>query len=579
MRAFLLFFFLFSVCSFAQVLTPPATVLEKDPFFGSAPPPADGTTEKVKWIHSDSFQKTPEKYDGNTFFKGNVVFTHQGSTLYADEVVFYQEQNFVKAFGNVKLQNADGSVITASEMEYDGNSQKGIARKNVVLKDPQQTIKTEALYYDRISNKAYYNTGGVINNGSNVIYSKTGTYDISTRIVDVTGSVKADNPQYILEGENIRQNQLTNTSYFIGPTNIISKKNPANRMYTEDGTYNMNTKDVYLNKNSVIYYNGKQLTGDKLYYNQTRGFGTATGNVRLWDPAEQRYIKGGYGEIYEFKDSAMITQKPYAVKILSKDSIYFSAERILAYQKITDSTLKKKSFLRAYKKARFFKPNAQARADSLSFNETDGVLHLNTAPVLWSGEKQVTGDKVEAYFDTEKEHIDSLKVIGNAFAINKADSLNMKDEFNQVKGKLMTVYYENNEVKRAKVIGNAQTILYVDDKNEKTQEVVRIGVERTSCGTIEVLFDDRTVKIITCDIGAQSDTYPMSRISKPERFFPDFNWNTKDRLRKWEDIFEDSPNYKELIYESDNPYYEKAQKAVDEARAKEEAKKPKRVRK
>ena len=87
------------------------------------------------------------------------------------------------------------------------------------------------------------------------------------------------------------------------------------------------------------------------------------------------------------------------------------------------------------------------------------------------------------------------------------------------------------------------------------------------------------VHVITCDIGAMSDTFPMSKISKEERFFPDFNWNTKDRLKRWQDIFEDSPNYEEIVYTEDNPYYEKALKEFQEQQAKEEAKKPKRTRK
>ena len=93
---------------------------------------------------------------------------------------------------------------------------------------------------------------------------------------------------------------------------------------------------------------------------------------------------------------------------------------------------------------------AQGRADSLSFNETDGILHLNVKPLFWSGEKQISGDKIEAYFNTTEQNIDSLKVIGNAFAISKADSLTLKDEFNQVKGNLMTVFYQNNEIKLPK---------------------------------------------------------------------------------------------------------------------------------
>ncbi len=155
----------------------------------------------------------------------------------------------------------------------------------------------------------------------------------------------------------------------------------------------------------------------------------------------------------------------------------------------------------------------------------------------------------------------------------------MKDEFNQVKGKLMTVYYEKNDVKLAKVIGNGQAITYADDQNEKTKEVERIGVSLSTCGTIEAEFEDRKVQIISCNIGANTDIYPMSLISREKRFFPDFNWNTKDRLRTWRDIFVDSPNYEEIKYESDDALYNAAQKAIDDERAKEEAKKPKRVRK
>lgn len=202
-----------------------------------------------------------------------------------------------------------------------------------------------------------------------------------------------------------------------------------------------------------------------------------------------------------------------------------------------------------------------------------------TKPILWSGEKQVTGDKVEAYFNTQNENIDSLKVIGNAFAISKVDSLNLKDEFNQVKGKFMTVYYEKNDIKEARVVGNAQSIVYVDDTDQETKKPERIGITLSTCGIIGALFEERALQIISCSIGAASDTYPMSKIEPSRRKFPDFNWNTKDRIRKWQDILVDSPNYEEIKYTADNELYDQAQKAIDDERAKEEAKKPKRTRK
>lgn len=579
MRIILFLLIFISTLSFAQDKTP----VKRDPYLqnpSTGQPKQMRPEDKVKIIHADEIKKDPEKYDGNQYFTGHVQIEHQGSILTADEVVLYNEENFVKAIGNTKLQNTDGSVITAGEMEYDANTQKGVARKNVVLTDPKQTIKTDILYYDRLANQAYFNTGGTISDGQNVTYAKVGTYFLNTRVVDLTGNVKIETPQYIIEGPNIKQNQNTKIADFNGPTTITSKTNPRNRIYTERGTYKMDSKEAYLTKNSRIFYNEKILTGDDMYYNQITGFGKATGNVTLDDPKERRYIKGGYGEIFEKKDSAMMTKNPYAVKVMEKDSIYFAAEKIISYQRPDSLDIKvKKSYLRAFKKARIYKSNAQGRADSIAFNETDGVMHMYTSPILWSGEKQVTGDKVEAYFNTKTEDIDSLKVIGNAFAISKVDSLTLKDEFNQVKGKFMTVYYEKNDIKEARVVGNAQSIVYVDDTDQETKKPERIGITLSTCGIIGALFEERALQIISCSIGANSDTYPMSKIEPARRKFPDFNWNTKDRIRKWQDILVDTPNNEEIQYTADSELFDKAQKAIDDEKAKEEAKKPKRTRK
>ncbi|MGH1519333.1 OstA-like protein [Chryseobacterium sp. JK1] len=580
MRKILFLFILISALSFAQNKPP----VKRDPYLKPASPVKTQQQlkpeDKIKIVHADEIIQDQSKYDGNQYFTGNVQIEHQGSILTADEVVLYNEENFVKAIGNTRLQNSDGSVITAGEMEYDANTQKGVARKNVVLTDPKQTIKTDILYYDRLASQAYFNTGGTISDGQNVTYAKVGTYFLNTRVVDLTGNVKIDTPQYIIEGPNIKQNQNTKIVDFSGPSTITNRANPKNRVYTEKGTYKMETKEAYLTKNPKIFYNDKILTGDDMYYNQLTGFGKATGNVTLDDPKERRYIKGGYGEIFEKRDSSMMTKNPYAVKIMEKDSVYFAAEKIISYQRPDSLDIKvKKSYLRAYKKARVYKSNAQGRADSIAFNETDGVMHMYTKPILWSGEKQVTGDKIEAYFNTKSENIDSLKVIGNAFAITKVDSLTLKDEFNQVKGKFMTVYYEKNDIKEARVVGNAQSIVYVDDTDQETKKPERIGITLSACGIIGALFEERALQIISCSIGATSDTYPMSKIEPVRRKFPDFNWNTKDRIRKWQDILVDSPNYEEVKYSADNELFDKAQKAIDDEKAKEEAKKPKRTRK
>jgi lipopolysaccharide export system protein LptA len=579
-KTFLFILFFVVVRIFSQVAPAPASGLVKDPFFNNTNPNTEAS-KKVQNRHADTFGVKPDKYEGNPVFSGSVVFEHQGSVLTADEVVFYQKENFLKAIGNVVLTTADGSKITAEEMEYDGNTERGIARKNVVLTDPKQTIKTETLYYDKIPNTAYFNTGGTIySNDGSVMYTKSATYYLNTKMIDFIGRSNIETDKYTIISDNIRQNQNTGASDFSGPTTIRDKANPRNYVYTELGTYNSRTGESFLNKNSRIHYNDKVLTGDKLYFNRNTGFGKGNGNVTLDDPQQNRYIKGGYGEIYEKKDSAMVTDKPYAVKVLSKDSVYFSAEKFLTYQKPDSAnSLKKKSFLRAFRKVRIYKTDMQGRADSLSFNETDGEMHLIRKPILWMGVKQVTGDEIRVYSNPEKEITDSIRVLGNAFAISKADSLNMKDEFNQIKSKNMIVYLKDNAIDIAKAVGNAQAITYADDTNQKTKEVTRIGVALSTCGEIAAQFLERRLEVVDCNIGANTDTYPMSLISKEQRFFKDFNWNTKDRPQKWRDIFLDTPNYPEIVYQSDNFLFERADAERKKQEEKNKPKTPVRVKK
>ena len=579
-KSFLLILLLVVVRIFSQVTPDQNPGLVKDPFFNN-PKPNTQASKKVQHRHSDTAGVKPDKYEGNMVFSGNVVFEHQGSVLTADEVVFYQKENFLKAIGNVVLTTSDGSKITAEEMEYDGNTERGIARKNVVLTDPKQTIKTETLYYDKIPNTAYFNTGGTIySNDGSVMYTKAATYYLNSKMIDFIGRSNIETDKYTIISDNIKQNQNTGTSDFFGPTTIRDKANQRNYVYTELGTYNSKTGESFLNKNSKIYYNDKILTGDKLYFNRNTGFGKGNGNVTLDDPKQKRYIKGGYGEIYEKKDSAMITDKPYAVKILSKDSAYISAEKFLTFQKPDSANaLKKKSFLRAYRKVRIYKTDMQGRSDSLSFNETDGEMHLMRKPILWMGVKQITGDEIRIYTDPEKEITDSVRVLGNAFAISKADSLNLKDEFHQIKSKNMIVYMKNNAIDLAKAVGNAQAITYADDTNQKTKEVTRVGVALSTCGEIVAGFIDRKLEIVDCNIGANSDIYPMSKISKNDRFFKDFNWNTKDRLQKKNDIFLDTPNYPEIVYQSDNSLFERADAERKKLEEKNKPKTPVRVKK
>jgi lipopolysaccharide assembly outer membrane protein LptD (OstA) len=178
MRIILFLFILISTFSFAQDKTP----VKRDPYLqpsSPAQPKPVKPEDKIKIIHADESRKTLKNMRESILY-GNVQIEHQGSVLTADEVFLYSEENFVKAIGNTRLQNADGSVITAGEMEYDGNTQKVLPEKCCSYRS-KQTIKTDILYY-RQANQAYFNTGGTITDSQgNVMYTKSATYFLNTK--------------------------------------------------------------------------------------------------------------------------------------------------------------------------------------------------------------------------------------------------------------------------------------------------------------------------------------------------------------------------------------------------------------
>ena len=109
-KSLLAVLFLVFIRIFSQDIPAQNQALVKDPFFNNQNP-QEQSGKKVQHKHSDTFGVRADKYEGNPVFSGNVVFEQQGSVLTANEVVWYQKENFLKAIGNVVLQ-----VLTEAEL-------------------------------------------------------------------------------------------------------------------------------------------------------------------------------------------------------------------------------------------------------------------------------------------------------------------------------------------------------------------------------------------------------------------------------------------------------------------------------
>lgn len=543
---------------------------------GQQKPTPKDSIKKIKHLHSDVMKVDPTLFDGNPFAHGKVGFEHQGTRLYSDSAVYYQSENYFRAWSNVRVVN-DTMNMRSDSLEYSGNSRVirafdnvhlkdtkselfadfveynrmtdfAIASGNVVIIDPSQTIETPYMTYDRKTGIISTNEGAIIRGqDGSVTHTQVLVYNANSQEVTFDQKTVITTEDVRIDSEKMIMNQATDETIFIGNSTVTDRNNPRNyiRMPEGGGTYNKRTGEAFLKKRSTIYRDGKELWGDEMYFNEQTGFGWAKGNVLINDPEEERFIKGDYGEVHRDLDSAFVTGNAYAVKAFSTDSLYFAADTIMAVQR-ADST----RIIKAYYNARFYKSENQGKSDSIFYNETIGLMKFIRDPIMWSGEQQITGDTIYAYNDPIKEVMDSVRVFYNAFAISKVDSLNPKD-FNQVKGNHMTGYFVNNELRFIEVNENAQSITFVDEEDKESGEKDRIGINLSDCGIIEVEITKSDVDVLACLIQANSRLYPESKIPDEMLFLNNFKWRGDERMRRWQDIFVHPTDFVEESFNTD----------------------------
>ena len=91
-------------------------------------------SRRIKILHADNTFVKPEFPDA-TISLGNVFIEHQGATLRCDKAYIYQEQNLIKAMGNVVVNQGDTIFQYSKYTDYDGAKKIATSWGDVVLKD------------------------------------------------------------------------------------------------------------------------------------------------------------------------------------------------------------------------------------------------------------------------------------------------------------------------------------------------------------------------------------------------------------------------------------------------------------
>ena len=473
---------------------------------------------RITIVHSDNSSINEEELPGATILLGKVHIKHEGISLKCKKAVHYKNDNYIKAYGNVILNQGDTIVQTSNYTEYNGNSKKALSWGNVKIRDPNMTLTTDTLYFDRTSQILFYRHGATIKDSINTLTSITGNYFLDNKKFQAISDVVLVNPDYVLKSNHLDYYTNNGKAYLYGPSTITSEDN---LIYCEKGFYDTNKNISHFTKNARIEYDDREIKADSLYYDRNIGFASATDNITITDTINHVVLIGNYAEYFELIDSAFVVKRALAITNTDKDSLFIHGDTILTTGKPDER------ILRVYHHVKFFKSDMSGKCDSIHSNESKGLLQMFKDPVLWSNGSQITGDTIQLITNTETEKLDSLKVRHNTFIINQ-DSIG----FNQIKGRNLKGKFIENDLRFVHIIGNSEVIHFVRNEYDEL-----IGIEKTSCSEIHFILNDGSIEHSKFITQPEGETYPPSNLPENVRKLRGFLWREDERPLNKNDIF------------------------------------------
>ena len=507
------------------------------------------------------------------------VKVRQGKTLfYADSAIINPILNTLESFGNVHINDADSVHIYAQYLRYMGIDKKALLTKKVRLTDGKSTLTTENLTYDVNLKLGTYLYGGKVVNKKTTLTSTEGNYYGDTKDIYFYKNVLLVQPDGTIKTDSLQYNTTNEVSTFISPTVINDKKGLT--IKTREGFYDIKKKIANLYKRSIIEDSTFSITADEIAIDSLNGLSEFRGNAvyRSKDKEQGFDMIANNIKTNNKRSTIMATQIPLLIIKQARDSIFITADTLfsgrvidlLKIKKIPNvrpvpvdtsikkgalkdtakiataakSTIKKSAtknavdsvkiktaptppvdstlkYFEAYHHVKIFSDSLQAVGDSLFFSGSDSVFRLFNQPILWAQENQINGDTI--YLFLKNKRPERLYVFENALSISKVDSSNY---FNQVRGNSINALFDTSgQVHFLTAKGSAENIYYAQDEQKGF-----VGVNKNSCDLIEITFTEGKPKRVKFINNLEGGLLPMrGKTNHEDLRLKSFNW--QDTLR------------------------------------------------
>ncbi|MDR0544692.1 MAG: organic solvent tolerance protein OstA [Odoribacteraceae bacterium] len=471
---------------------------------GTACPSA--AQEKIK-IHITSELLKGGTRGGADRFIDDVYMTHDNLKMWCDSL-YRHPDNIVEAFGNVRAIQNDSIHLSGDYIHYDGNTRFAKVRKNVTLKDPSMTLTTHSLDYDGIWEFGYYFDGGRLVDAKNTLTSRRGYYFTQTKIANFVDSVKVDSPEYAITSDTLKYSTVSNIVSIVSPTWINGKSNNNSTLYSEDGWYNTALGRAELYKNNRVTRTSYTARADTMSIDSVLQQVVMLHRVVIHDTVNKIILKGHYAMTDQLKDVSYVTRQALLILVGESDSLFLHGDTLFVEKDTLDNDV-----LRACRGVRFFSQSLQGACDSMVYLTRDSTVTLYKEPIAWASKNQLKGKLIS--FLSANGKAKEFRLQDDATMISRRETTEM---FDQITGRTIFGYFQDNEIYKIDVDGNGETIYFVDDNG------VYYGPHMASAPRIMIKIHKRQITDITYHNTGDGSVTPLFMKTPEDTRLKNFIW-------------------------------------------------------
>lgn len=328
---------------------------------------------------------------------GSVRMKNQNSLIYCDSAHFFRVENRARLFGNVRIEDTEDPVTTRSAYaEYDGNTKMAKLRNRVVFSNESTKLYTEYLDYDRSGNIAYYYNSGKVVDSVNVLTSERGKYEVNLERITFQDEVVLFNPDYTMKTDFLIYLTVPKTAETKGLTNLVSKD--GNKLDAQNGSFYNTQSKQFRFFDGIVETETSRIKGKQLFYDELAAYYKGEDQVSVFNKERQVEVFGDVGEYWEDRKYSLVHGNALVRRYFEKDTLYMTADSLISQDNELDSV----KFLLAFRAIKILNKDISGVADSLVYNYSDSSIQMFQDPVMWNSKSQISADSMVFYIANEE---------------------------------------------------------------------------------------------------------------------------------------------------------------------------------